>query len=419
MNHFPSVLRAVILIVCVLVSSRVAAVVDISTERASYTIDFPINSHNVAPAFSRNWQVLDSLRATLAAVQADPFARVDSIRVEGYASPDGSVKFNLALAQKRTDALARWIVSNCDVSAELVHSTESAIAWADFRREVEKSGMPASDRILKICERGSDHSQTDVARRMARLKALDGGKVWRTLAREIFPGLRRSVSVLVMVHSEQPAAVVEPEPEAEPERVIEPEPVEVPDSVVESIPEPKPVKSENVAHVVPACRRGWHVSSNLVGWGMFIANVTGEYDFGCRWSAALSLYYSAWNYCTSTRKFRTFIFRPEVRYWFADDRKGFFVDGHLSMVSYNFALKGWDYRIQDVDGKRPALGGGIGAGWRVPLSDRWSAEAQVGVGCYALKYNRFENRPNGQLVDTRRRTWFGIDNVAISLVYNF
>lgn len=234
MKFFPSVLRAVILILVVLVFSRAAAAVDTSTERTSYTIDFPINSHHVAPAFSRNWQALDSLRATLAAVEADPFARVDSIRVEGYASPDGSVKFNLALAQKRTDALARWIVNNCDVPAELVHSSESAIAWADFRREIGRSGMSESDRILKICETGSDHSQADVARRMAQLKALDGGKVWRKLAREIFPGLRRSVSVLVTVHSERPAVAVEPP--AEPETVVEPEPVATSDTV--AVPSP-------------------------------------------------------------------------------------------------------------------------------------------------------------------------------------
>lgn len=91
------------------------------------------------------------------------------------------------------------------------------------------------------------------------------------------------------------------------------------------------------------------------------------------------------------------------------------------MVSYNFARKGWSYRIQDVGGDHPALGGGIGAGWRMPLSrnGRWSAEAQIGAGCYALKYDRFENRPDGPLVDTRTRTWFGIDNVSVSVVYNF
>lgn len=417
MKLFPLALIVVILSAAVLLPERAVAEVVTITERASYTIDFPINLHKVDPAFSRNAQVLDSLRATLDAVRADTLVSLEGISVEGYASPDGRVSFNLALAQRRTDALAVWLVDECGVPSAQVHRRQSAIAWADFRTAVSESGLPQADRILRICSAGSDDSQADVSRRMARLKTLDGGRVWRTLARDIFPGLRRSVSVLVTVRRELPEPVVEEvisEPSAEPEKTDE-NMAELPPPVPE---EPEP---QNDTPEAPECLRGRHLSTNVPAWAMFIANATGEYDFACRWSAALSVYYSAWNYCTSTRKFRTFIFRPEVRYWFSDGHRGFFVDGHLSMAAYNFARKGWRYRIQDVGGDHPALGGGIGAGWRMPLSrnGRWSAQAQIGVGCYALKYDRFENRPDGQLVDSRSRTWFGIDNVAVSLVYNF
>lgn len=168
----------------------------------------------------------------------------------------------------------------------------------------------------------------------------------------------------------------------------------------------------------------WHVSSNLPAWGALIANATGEYDVKPHWSGALSIYYSALNYFTSTRKFRTFILRPEIRWWARESHTGFFAEAHLEMAAYNFALKSWEYRIQDVDGRHPALGGGIGAGYRYNfrhngLPSRWSIEGQLGLGVYHLRYNRFENRPGGKLVDTRSRTLFGIDNIAVSLVYNF
>lgn len=201
-----------------------------------------------------------------------------------------------------------------------------------------------------------------------------------------------------------PSSQPVPEPELEPE----PEPVEI----IESFPA-EPVSTD--------CTKGWHISSSLPALGMAIANLSGHYDFACRWSAALTLCYAGWNYGTSTRKFRTFIFRPEARYWLRDGHSGFFVDGHLAMAAYNFAMPSWHYRIQDVGGDHPALGGGIGIGYRLPLglSGRWAVEAQLGAGVYRLKYDRFENRPNGPLVDTRSRTWAGIDNFAISLVYNF
>ena len=124
-----------------------------------------------------------------------------------------------------------------------------------------------------------------------------------------------------------------------------------------------------------------------------IVNATAHYQWNCRWSAALSLYYSAWDYGRSDCKFRTFIFRPEVRYWTRRAGSGLFFDAHVAMAAYNFALPSWDYRIQDVDGTHPALGGGLGIGWRQNLSRRWALEFQAGAGVYALRSDRFGNCP--------------------------
>ena len=93
----------------------------------------------------------------------------------------------------------------------------------------------------------------------------------------------------------------------------------------------------------------------------------------------------------------------------------------MQMAAYNFALPGWEYRIQDVDGRHPALGGGIGIGYRLPLgrNGRWAAEAAIGAGIYHLEYDKFVNERNGRWVSRHTRKFAGIDNVAISLVYNF
>lgn len=171
------------------------------------------------------------------------------------------------------------------------------------------------------------------------------------------------------------------------------------------------------------CDHTWNLSTNLGGWGLAIANITGEYAFGCRsgckFSTALSIYYSAWNYGHHNHKYRTFIFRPELRYWPMGIRSGLFIDWHVGMVAYNFVTPGREYRIQDHRGKNPALGGGVGIGYRVMFGkSRWGIEAQIGAGCYSLYYDRFVNIGNGPLVDTHRKTWFGIDNASLSIVFN-
>lgn len=344
---------------------------------------------------------------------------LDSVHVWGTASPDGRVNSNLALADRRMNSLADYLSDSVGVPSDLIVRRGSLVSWDEFRAIAAEGKIPMSQRVYQIASTGSDNSQADVSRRMARLKSLDNGRVWRVLARDIFPRLRRGavVSITTRETVTPPAApdtAITSEPAPEPEPDPEPEPEPEPIEVIETLPAaPRTLTS--------SCTRGWHISTNVPALGMAIANISGHYDFACRWSAALSLYYSGWNYGTSTRKFRTFIFRPEVRYWLRDGHSGLFVDGHLSMAAYNFAMPSWHYRVQDVDGDHPALGVGIGIGYRLPLglSGRWAVEAQLGAGLYHLRYDRFENRPNGPLVDTRSRTWAGIDNFAISVVYNF
>lgn len=168
----------------------------------------------------------------------------------------------------------------------------------------------------------------------------------------------------------------------------------------------------------PCDPASWRIHTNAVAWAMAIANLGAECSFSAHWSAALSLYYSAWNYTEESCKFRTFLIRPEVRWWLSPVNHGFFAEAHLGLAYYNFAMPSWNYRIQDRDGRHPALGGGIGIGYRLPFRNRrWAFEALVGAGVYHLSYDRFENRHNGPLHDTHSRTWFGIDNLSVGISY--
>jgi hypothetical protein len=91
------------------------------------------------------------------------------------------------------------------------------------------------------------------------------------------------------------------------------------------------------------------------------------------------------------------------------------------MAYYNLAFDG-AYRYQDMDGEKPALGGGIGLGYRLPISKsgKWSLEFALGAGVYLAPYDKFYNTENvllGEKVSTTRSLYLGIDNVAISFGY--
>ncbi len=164
----------------------------------------------------------------------------------------------------------------------------------------------------------------------------------------------------------------------------------------------------------------WYIKANALGLGLAIANAAVEIDICRHWSFHLPVYYSAWDYFSSTIKFRTFTVQPEVRYWYSDRNDGWFTGAHFGLAYYNIATDG-AYRTQDHDGKSPALGGGIAVGYRLPISrnHRWKMEFSIGAGAYRLHHDKFHNAPNGLLASTERKTYIGIDQASVSFCYTF
>lgn len=394
-------------------------------------VEFRINSWEIEPAFSDNARNLRQLRELLNEVNTNPALSLDSLTVSGFASPDGSLPKNRELSLRRAFALCGFLNKEYGIPDSMIVLGINEVSWPLFRSIISAGDYTWRDDALLILSYGSDSDTSDNTRRMNRLKKLDYGRAWDTIKKDVLPQLRSAFVVTTVV--------TERESKEEKELMESREPAVVEETVgnletdgsgeatgFDTLTDAAGMTAYEVVvdidgpETVEDCNMGWQLGTNAIEWGLLIANINGEWDFECHWSLHASLHYSALNYFTTTRKFRTFIFRPAVRYWFGDYHQGVFVDGHLQMAAYNFALSRWEYRIQDVNGHHPALGGGVGVGYRMPLgkSERWSLEAAVGVGAYHLKYDRFENRPNGQKVDTRSRNWFGIDNVAISIVYN-
>lgn len=166
--------------------------------------------------------------------------------------------------------------------------------------------------------------------------------------------------------------------------------------------------------------RHWYLKTNTIGWGLLIANLAGEMDWGKHWSFVLPVYYSACNYFTSEVKFRTLTLQPELRYWFRNNHTGWYTGAHLGASWFNLAAGG-DYRYQDHNRCTPALGGGLNGGYRMPMSKngRWWLEFSLGAGVYQVDYDKFQNRKNGAWIANGKKVAFAVDQVAVSVAYRF
>ena len=379
-------------------------------------IDFRVNETRIDPSFGDNAARMQEIINFLQDIRKDSTVRIVNVTFSGAASPEGSYQLNRKLAQGRLAALESMVRQEVEIPDSIITRMDSYIPWDYFKSRIEDSNLRHKEEILAILNEQSrlvDYRRLNhIDSRILKLQKLDGGRAWKELHKMFFSDMRNAC-VLLVTYEKVPQPVQEPIVITEP---VEPEPIV-------SKPQPE-VEEAPSTPIIIAEPEGWirqlHVKTNALGLGLAIANLAVEVDLAKHWSFTLPVYYSAWDYFKTTVKFRTLMVQPEFRYWFKPENEGWFMGAHFGYGYYNIALDG-DYRYQDHNRETPGIGGGIAIGYRTHLSKnkRWKMEFAVGGGVYDLCYDKFRNEENGFLVSTEKKTWYGVDQAAISFVYSF
>lgn len=79
---------------------------------------FRINEDVLDPALGENGRQLDRMAAVLAELAADTLHVLNSLTIVGTASADGPVSLNGPLAQRRAEAVQRWLLERLDTAAQ-------------------------------------------------------------------------------------------------------------------------------------------------------------------------------------------------------------------------------------------------------------------------------------------------------------
>ncbi len=328
------------------------------------------------------------------------------LRVDFYsqASPEGKVSLNKRLSYERGKEITSFLTQFVSFVDSVVFVTSLDEDWAFLRREVrEAHNFPCKEEVVSIMESSLPDDEKE-----KQLKKVGGGKPWSLMLQKFFPQMRRA-DVVITLGIVEPYTNVEIAQLQGEEIFIEDDHLHfnMPELRVDTLPLPRKVS------------RNWYLKTNVAGLGMLVANLAGEVDLGRGFSFALPVYYSAWNYFTEDVKFRTFTIQPELRYWFVGKSKGLYGGIHAGLGWFNVATGG-QWRKQDKDGKTPAIGGGVSAGYRVPLgkgNSRWMMEFSAGAGIYSAEYEVFHNYSNGTLNRTEKKTYIGLDQLAVNLIY--
>ena len=385
--------------------------------RTEILVDFRVNSTVIDSTYSDNAVRMQEIIDFLHNIRRDSTINIVEVSFCGAASPEGSDQLNRRLARGRLTALENLVRKEVDIPDSLITRNDSYIPWNYLKKQIEDSDIIRTDEVIAILNESSllvdyHYPNLHIDSRVVKLQELDNGKVWQQI-NKLFFGQMRNASVVFITYKRELPAVQEP--------------IIVQDTVVaEPSTEITPDTTAIVETIVPKIEewnRKLYLKTNALFWGMGMTNVSAEIDLAKHWSFALPVTYSAWNYFTSTVKFRTLAVQPEFRYWFNEDNQKFFIGAHFGYAQYNVAVDG-NYRYQDHDGKSPALGGGISVGYRMPISksDKWHIEFSLGAGVYSLHYDKFYNTPNtkdGLMIESVKKTYWGIDQAAVSFSYSF
>lgn len=382
--------------------------------RKDFCIDFRVNNTSIDPNYSKNTECLSEITSFIQKIEQDSTLGINKVSFCGSASPEGSYQLNHKLARARLKSLEGFVRSKVDIPDSIITRDDSYISWEILREKVVESDLKQKQAVLDII--ALEPSLTDypsgrhIDQRIVKLQKLDGGKVWSQIDTLYFQHMRCACVIFITYKNENNTPV---------EKTVS---SSINLEMVHKHKEDPIVVSESQSPVIVTdyWTSRLYIKTNIVGWGMAISNIGAEIDLAKHWTFALPVYYSAFNYFTSSIKFRTLTVQPEFRYWFNKKNQKYFIGAHFGYAQYNVALNG-DYRYQDHNGKSPALGGGISLGYRTPISknNKWNIEFTLGAGIYDLNYDRYYNINNGKLIDTHHKTYLGVDNAAINISYCF
>ena len=329
----------------------------------------------------------------------DERVKISYIWIGGSASAEGPIEGNRLLGERRAKVLAEYIKEKTNVTDANIRIENLWEDWITLTHTLEAHDFPNKERVLKIIS-----NESDWGARKRKIKAMDKGKTWQFLLREIFPLLRNSRMVIVC--SVEDIKVPPPVP---------PTPVELTPDTISIVPEP--IVEMPIEAPTPVENRFWSIKTNGLFLGALIANVGFEVELWRRWSLDVPFWYSPYDY-TPTRKIRLLATQPELRYWLKKAGKGNFFGLHTHIVGFNVAIND-NGRYQDPNHALWGMGLSYGYATHLDKAQRWSLEFNIGAGFAEYDYDVYRNWRNGPKFRSGDNFYWGITRAGISIAYKF
>lgn len=336
---------------------------------------------------------LDSLVSLINHIKHDDRVGLAYVWVGGSASPEGPVRWNKKLGDYRSRQLADYLLEHTDLTSSKFRVENLKEDWYSLSRTLEKSDYKYKDTLLNIISH-----EPDLNRRKERIRALDGGRTWRWLIRELFPSYRNARVVIVCYAEQIRLPAIRPCP-----------------PVLNFASLPKDIKPIAV-HQIPS-KRFFALKTNGLFALALVANLGFEVELWEKWSLDVPVYYSPYD-ITPTRKLRLLAIQPEVRRWMRKAGEGHYVGVHTHVAGFNVAIND-NGRYQDPNHALWGLGIGYGYAMNLGQKKRWGLEFNLGVGFAEYDYDVYRNWQNGPKYHSGSDWYWGLTRAGVTVSYKW
>lgn len=151
-------------------------------------LNFVVSKIDIRPNYLDNPRELKKITDLMEEVKSDTAVTVKAIFVEGYASPEGPLKFNRYLSEGRAKALVDYLHPRFNYPKEMYHVVFGGENWKGLKEAVTGSDMKYRNDVLAIL---NNTSISDDARKL-QLKQLKGGEPYMYMLKEYYPYLRKA-----------------------------------------------------------------------------------------------------------------------------------------------------------------------------------------------------------------------------------
>ena len=155
-----------------------------SFTRSAY-LNFKVNQSVLLADYMNNPAELAKIYSSIDSIREDDNYRIARIKIVGYSSPEGNYDANARLSEQRAIALVQNLKHAYKLDDSMIECRSVPENWeglAAWLREYRPSYM---QKVLDIIGQIPEPDARD-----AKVKAIDGGKIYNALLREVYPKLR-------------------------------------------------------------------------------------------------------------------------------------------------------------------------------------------------------------------------------------